>query len=225
MTLGNGNTETFTLNDRLQMTSQSLKMGTTVLQKYDYDYGEIDGTGNLVTTKNNGQLGRIESYIGTAKQSTQKFLYDHVGRLKESAEYRGDNNNLTYKQKFDFDRFGNLYRKTASNPTAGQQNPLLYTPIEDAHISKSTNRFTTNTTYDDAGNVTTDNKFRSMGFAYDANGRQKLHGRMLWMRGRSMMHRATVLRPRSTMSGSTWSMMHLANWLPNTAWRQKAWAA
>jgi RHS repeat-associated protein len=172
MTLGNGNTETFTLNDRLQMTQQQLKKGTEVLQRYDYGYGEIDGTGNLVTTKNNGQLGRIESYIGTAKQSTQKFLYDHIGRLKESAEYRGDNNNLTYKQKFDFDRFGNLYRKAASNPTTGQQNPLLYTPIEDAHISKSTNRFNSNTTYDDAGNVTTDNKFRQMGFAYDANGRQ-----------------------------------------------------
>jgi RHS repeat-associated protein len=155
-----------------------LKRGSDVLQKYSYGYGEIDGTGNLVTTKNNGQLGRIESYIGTAKQSTQKFLYDHIGRLKESAEYRGDNNNLTYKQKFDFDRFGNLYRKAASNPTAGQQNPLAYTPIEETttpgtgDIDKQTNRFRTGTTYDDAGQVTTDNKFRTMSFAYDANGRQ-----------------------------------------------------
>jgi RHS repeat-associated protein len=172
MTLGNGAVENYTLNDRFQMTGQESKRGTEVLQKYNYGYGEIDGTGNLVTKKNNGQLGRIESYIGTAKQSTQKFLYDHIGRLKESAEYRGDNNNLTYKQKFDFDRFGNMYRKAASNPTAGQQNPLPYTPIEATDISKSTNRFTANTTYDDAGNVTTDNKFRTMGFAYDANGRQ-----------------------------------------------------
>ncbi len=106
------------------------------------------------------------------KQATQKFKYDQIGRLKESAEYRGDNGNLTYKQVFDFDRFANLYRKAANNPTAGQQNPLSYTPIEDADISKTTNRFTTGTTYDDAGNVTTDNKFRTMSFAYDANGRQ-----------------------------------------------------
>ncbi len=73
---------------------------------------------------------------------------------------------------FDFDRFGNLYRKAANNPTAGQQNPLAYTPIEDADISKTTNRFTTGTTYDDAGQVINDAKFRSMSFAYDANGRQ-----------------------------------------------------
>ncbi len=178
MTLGNGTVENYTLNDRFQMTGQELKRGTEVLQKYNYGYGEIDGSGNLVTTKNNGQLGRIESYIGTAKQSTQKFLYDHIGRLKESAEYRGDNNSLTYKQKFDFDRFGNLYRKAASNPTAGQANPLAYTPIEETttpgtgDIEKSTNRFRTGTTYDDAGQVVADNKFRSMNFAYDANGRQ-----------------------------------------------------
>ena len=46
------------------------------------------------------------------------------------------------------------------------------TAIEDADISKSTNRFTTNTTYNEAGMVIADNKFRSMNFSYDANGRQ-----------------------------------------------------
>ena len=64
-----------------------------------------------------------------------------------------------------------MYRKAANNSTTGQANPLPYTPIEDSDISKSTNRFATNTAYDDAGNVVTDNKFRTMGFNYDANGR------------------------------------------------------
>ena len=32
---------------------------------------------------------------------------------------------------------GNLYRKAASNPVAGQGNPLAYTAIEDADISKA----------------------------------------------------------------------------------------
>lgn len=122
-------------------------------------------------TKNNGQLGRIESHIGTVKQWTQRFSYDSIGRLKQSEEKRGDNSALTYKQNFDFDRFGNMYRKAASNPTAGQANPLPYTPIEDTHISKSSNRFTSATVYDDAGNVTTDTKFRNQNFGYDANGR------------------------------------------------------
>lgn len=173
LSLGNGTTETYTLNDRFQMTRQELKKGPETLQKYDYGYGHIDpATGVLDVTKNNGQLSMIESHTGTVKQSTQKFKYDHVGRLKESAEYRGDNGNLTYKQVFDFDRFGNLYRKASQNPTTGQANPLAYTAIEESDISKSTNRFTSDTTYDDAGQVTTDSKFRQMSFAYDDNGRQ-----------------------------------------------------
>jgi YD repeat-containing protein len=107
---GNGTNQAFAFNDRLQMTSQELKRGAEVVQKYDYGFGQIDANGNLDTTKNNGQLAKIESYIGANKQWTQKFGYDSIGRLSESKEYRGDTNALSYKQKFDFDRFGNLYR-------------------------------------------------------------------------------------------------------------------
>ena len=171
MSFGNGTSQTFAMNDRLQMTNQTLSRSSEILQKYDYGYGQIDANGNLDTTKNNGQLSQIESHIGASKQWTQKFRYDSIGRLSEAEEKRGDTSAVSYKQKFDFDRFGNLYRKNASNPTSGQQTPLLFTPIEDADISKSTNRFTTNTTYDDAGNVVQDNKFRLMNFSYDANGR------------------------------------------------------
>ena len=171
MSFGNGTVQTLALNDRLQTTNQTLSKSSTVLQKYDYGYGQIDGSGNLDTTKNNGQLGKIESYIAASKQWTQKFSYDSIGRLSQSQELRGDNSSLTYKQTFDFDRFGNMYRKAANNPTTGQANPLPYNPIEDTDISKASNRFNTNTNYDDAGNVVTDNKFRTMGFGYDANGR------------------------------------------------------
>jgi RHS repeat-associated protein len=175
MNLGNGTSESFDYNERFQMKSQSLNKGSQVLQKYDYGYGKVDlATGTIDATKNNGQLGRIESFIGTEKQSQQRFDYDSIGRLSESREYRGATNTLTYKEHFDFDRFGNLYRKAANNSTTGQANPLAYTPIEETDISKATNRFTsgTNTTYNEAGMVVGDNKFRSMNFAYDANGRQ-----------------------------------------------------
>jgi hypothetical protein len=173
MNFGNGTNQKFAFNDRLQMTNQTLSRSSDVLQKYDYGYGQIDESGNLDTSKNNGQLAKIESHIGAAKQWTQKFKYDSIGRLSESEEKRGDTNALSYKQKFDFDRFGNLYRKNASNPTAGQENPLPYTPIESADIDKNTNRFTSSsgTTYNDAGQVVADNKFRLMSFGYDANGR------------------------------------------------------
>lgn len=91
-------------------------------------------------------------------------------------EHRGDTNALSYKQKFDFDRFGNLFRKASSNPTTGQETPLAFTPIEETDIDKNKNRFSTatGTQYDDAGNVTRDTKFRSRDFKYDAN------GRMIW---------------------------------------------
>ena len=166
--LGNGTTQTFGYNDRLQMNLQELKRSAEVLQKYTYNYGELDAGGAL---KNNGKLGQVESFIGNNKQWTQNFSYDSAGRLAEAKELRGDNGNLTYKQKFDYDRFGNLYRKNASNPTAGQQNPLPFAPIEDADVSKQTNRFTANTQYDDAGNVIQDTKYRNQNFWYDAYGR------------------------------------------------------
>jgi hypothetical protein len=92
--------------------------GTEVLQKYDYSYGQVDlATGTVDAATNNGQLSRIESFIGSQKQWSQRFAYDALGRLKEAREYKaGDNSQLSYKQIFDYDRFGNLYRKSASNP-------------------------------------------------------------------------------------------------------------
>ena len=51
MTLGNGTVESFTLNERFQLTSQSLTRGSEVLQKFDYAYGQIDGSGNLDPAK------------------------------------------------------------------------------------------------------------------------------------------------------------------------------
>ena len=123
------------------------------------------------TGSNNGQLAKIESTVGTAKQWEQRFGYDSIGRLSEAREHRGDTNALSYKQKFDYDRFGNLYRKASSNPTTGQATPIAFAPIEDADISKTTNRFSSGTTYDDAGNVTQDAKFRLLNYSYDANGR------------------------------------------------------
>lgn len=177
--LGNGNHETFTYNDRFQMISQSLLRSSSVLQKYDYSYGTIAdlSNGTVNTTQNNGQLSKIEGTIGSNKQWSQRFAYDSLGRLSEAREYEGPTNTLTYKQVFNFDRFGNLYRKAANNSTSGQTDPLPFAPIEEAttagtgDIDKTTNRFRTETTYDDSGSVIIDNKFRDAGFTYDANGR------------------------------------------------------
>ena len=126
---------------------------------------------NLDTSKNNGQLALVESWIGTTKQWTQNFRYDPVGRLKEAEERRGDTDALSYKQVFDHDRFGNMYRKAASNPSGGQETPVPFSAIEDGDISKATNRFAAGAVYDEAGNVVQDARFRESNFWYDANGR------------------------------------------------------
>ena len=183
MFVGNGTQETYSYDpNRLQMTGQTLLKGTNVLERYNYGYGKVDlATGTVDATKNNGQLAKVESFAGgtqssPTKQFEQRFDYDSLGRLAESREYRGDApSTQSYKQHFDYDRWGNQYHKAASNATAGQQTPLPYTPIEDADINKSKNRLletgTTSTVYDEAGNVTSDNKFRNFDYAYDANNR------------------------------------------------------
>jgi hypothetical protein len=44
MALGNGTTESFTTNERFQLISQSLMRGSQVLQKYNYNYGDLDSS-------------------------------------------------------------------------------------------------------------------------------------------------------------------------------------
>ncbi len=81
MSFGNGTTQSFGFNDRLQMTNQTLSRSSEVMQKYDYGFGQIDASGNLDTTKNNGQLARIESYIGTNARGLMYFV-KVTGKLK-----------------------------------------------------------------------------------------------------------------------------------------------
>jgi RHS repeat-associated protein len=173
MTLGNGIEQLFGYNDRLQVERMTWSKGGNVIQRYDYTFGEMNAQNEF---KNNGKLAQIETYAGgniasPTKQFTQKFDYDSIGRLKSETETRGDNNQQSYKQIFDYDNFGNRYLKAADNPAT--QNPLLPTPIEANNIDKTKNQLASNTgtTYDDAGNVTIDGKFRNLKYFYDANGR------------------------------------------------------
>ena len=168
---GNGTSEIYSQNDRFQVESQSLMKGADLLQKYDYFYGKVDlASGSIDLLQNNGRLAKMEAWIGSAKQWSERFGFDELDRLSEIREYKqGDNSHLTYKQVFDFDRFGNLYRKSSKNPTTGQENPLPTRWIEGEDINRAKNQITTDTSYDDGGAVVTDDKFRNMSFVYDAN--------------------------------------------------------
>ncbi len=51
--------------------------------------------------------------------------------------------------------------------------PFTQIWTEDSDVNQLTNRLTSSVSYDDAGNVVTDQKFRQLKFQYDANNRQK----------------------------------------------------
>lgn len=168
-TFGSGAVRTFDFNERLQLEEMSLTKGGSVLQRYIYRRGRVNvETGVIDATKNNGQIGVVEGWIGAEKQWEQRVGYDAVGRLSLAAEHRGDNGALTYRAHYTYDRFGNRFQN------GGQNSNVSYTPVTPADIDAATNRFTSAVTYDGAGQVTADGKFRGMQYRYDAS------GRMVW---------------------------------------------
>jgi RHS repeat-associated protein len=167
--LGNGALQSFEYNSRLQLKSIDLTKAGTQIQHYDYKYGVFDpNTGTVDQTKNNGQVAQIESLIGAAKQWQQNFTYDSVSRLTTTREKRGDNNQQSYLVKYDYDVYGNRFQYQAQNGG----NPFNQVWVETGEISAANNRFTSGVVYDDAGNITSDSKFRNKQFTYDANNRQ-----------------------------------------------------
>jgi len=168
-TWGNTSVHSMNYNRRLQASQAKLSLGSSVLQQYDYGYGEFNtSTGATDTSKNNGQIGNVTATIGSTTQWLQGFQYDELGRLKNAAEYQsGTMSSQTWTQGYTFDRYGNRFQ--SANTTLGLP------AVTSSDINAATNRFintgSTPTTYDAAGNITTDTKFRNLNYAYDANGR------------------------------------------------------
>ena len=151
------------------------------LQRYDYLYGQVtQSNGSVDKSKNNGQIGRIDGVINGAsiKEWEQRFSYDELGRLSTAAEYQqGTGSTPSWKQQFTYDRYGNRFQSGSSNNFG-----VGFTTVVSTDITAGTNRFissgSTPITYDAAGNITQDKKFRldpqsdGMNYTYDANGRQ-----------------------------------------------------
>jgi RHS repeat-associated protein len=167
---GNDAIESYVYNSRLQLESRELTRNGTQLQRYNYKYGVYNPVSNTVDqTKNNGQIAEIDGLIQTTKQWTQRFAYDSLGRLSSAREFRGNDSQLSYFLKYEYDVFGNRYQKQSQNTG----NPFTQVWVEAGHIDLATNRFNSGVTYDNAGNITVDSKFRNRKFEYDANNRQK----------------------------------------------------
>jgi RHS repeat-associated protein len=170
-TFGNGAVHALSYNNALQPKQTKLTLAGTEQQRYDYLYGQVNQTtGSVDTTKNTGQLGRVDGFINTTKQWDQRFTYDSLGRLSQAAEYRGDNAAQTYQAHYDYDRYGNRFQ-SGSTANFG----VGFVPVVTSDINPVTNRFiqtgSTPTTYDEAGNITGDGKFRNLYYSYDANNR------------------------------------------------------
>src|SRR6185369_9816789 len=181
-TWGNAAVHSIAYNNALQVSQIKLKQSSSgsELQRYDYLYGQVtQSNGAVDKSKNNGQIGRIDGVINgsSTKEWEQRFSYDELGRLSTAAEYQqGTGSTPTWKQEFTYDRYGNRFQWGSGNTGVG------FTPVVSSDISPSTNRFistgSTPITYDAAGNITQDKKFRidpqadGMNYTYDANGRQ-----------------------------------------------------
>jgi len=175
-TWGNGAVRSIGYNNASQVSQIKLKQSSSgsELQRYDYLYGEVtQSSGSVDKSKNTGQIGRIDGVINgsSTKEWDQRFSYDQLGRLSTAAEYQqGTGSTPSWKQEFIYDRYGNRFQSGTSNTGVG------YTPVISSDITASSNRFITSgstpVTYDAAGNITQDAKFRNLNYTYDAEGRQ-----------------------------------------------------
>jgi RHS repeat-associated protein len=205
---GNGAVHAIDYNRRLQTSKVTLKQNsssTSPLQQYDYGYGAFNSsTGSVDTSKNNDQLGKIVSTIGNSIKWTQGFNYDAVGRLSTVAEYQGDMGASVYQQDYTYDRWGN--RLQSANTTLGLP------AVTASEMVAATNRFVTSgstpTTYDEAGNVTSDTKFRNLKYEYDANGRQKTVKLLNDTLVQTSIYDCTGMRVQTTASGVSRIMVY-----------------
>ncbi len=149
MKLGNGKWETAKFNNRLQVTELGLGASATDAStwKVNYEYGELDGSGNTDTTKNTGNISKQTLTVPGAS-FVQSYNYDSLNRLTKAVEKTGTTQN--WIQNWGYDRYGN--RSGYSQNIAGS------TTAPNPTVDQNTNRFVANQgfVYDKNGNVTSD---------------------------------------------------------------------
>ncbi|HMU34919.1 MAG TPA: RHS repeat-associated core domain-containing protein [Pyrinomonadaceae bacterium] len=166
MQLGNGLWETAGYNSRTQVTM--IGLGTTDaaqnLLKLDYSYAT---TG---VHDNNGSLREQKVTVPTVGTNagftaTQSYTYDDLNRLVSAAE--SVSGAQTWKQTFQYDRFGNRRFDAANTTTLGSCSQVLCNPM----ISAATNRISeSGYSYDANGSLTANAAGER--FGYDAEGHQ-----------------------------------------------------
>lgn len=174
---GNGAIQNIAYNRSLQPKSIALSRSGVEVQRFDYKYGVTDlASGTVDESKNTGQVARAESFIAGVKQWQQRYTYDTVSRLDKAREVRGDNGNQVWQTAYTYDRWSNRYQSGAEN------SGITYEQVLNSEVTTASNRFVSTgqkaVTYDDAGQITSDSKFRNMQYQYDANGRMRSAARL-----------------------------------------------
>lgn len=207
---GNSSVHTVNYNRALQPSQVKLAINSAEKQRYDYLYGEVTlGTGSVDTSKNTGQLGRIDGTIdgATTKEWEDRFQYDEVGRLATAAEYEHGTSS-SWQMKYTYDRWSNRFQSNNGSDNFG----VPFTPVTSTDIDPATNRFTAGAsiTYDNGsagrGNITGEGKFRGLSYAYDANNRQTSASNGSWTE--SQVYDCAGQRVETTVSGVTRTMVY-----------------
>ncbi len=169
MTLGNGVTQTFTWNDRLQPTGMTATGGGTTLLGLGF-FPCSGGATSCATnagagTGNNGNL-LSQTITMPGLNLTQSYTYDHLNRLTQAQE-QPTGGSANWSQSYGYDVLGN--RWVSSN--TGLPNLSLETPVASSWYSTTLpNRYAA-WTYDNTGNVLQMGSVVNS-FTYDAENRQ-----------------------------------------------------
>lgn len=170
--LGNGLWESAKFNSRLQVTEFNLGHGSESgsMWKLQQEYGEIDGSGNVDTAKNTGNIARQTiSFDGLSHAFVTSYKYDSLFRLTEAGETQ--NSTQTWKQNFTYDRYGN--RLTHQKFLGSTE--FIQTNVTHPTIDANTNRFNGSQgfAYDKNGNLVTDPTDTGRSFVFNGDNKQK----------------------------------------------------
>jgi RHS repeat-associated protein len=167
--LGNGKWETAKYNERLQVTQIGLGNSATdtSLLKLEFGYGN--------NTQNDGSMRSQKiSFNGLAQPFEQTYAYDDLNRLQSATETINNGATTTWKQTFQYDRFGNRRIDAANTTTIGTSNKVTNPQINtsDNRLKKDQDNDTiTDYDYDKTGNMTLDAENKR--FIYDAENHVK----------------------------------------------------
>ena len=180
MRLGNGRWESTQFNSARQITQVGLgySPGNTGLLKINYEYGELQTNGSVDGLKNNGNLAKQAITVPTIAAATgfvanQSYTYDSLDRLKSAAELISGQ---TWKQTFNYDRFGNKTFDVANTTIISSESAVP--KIANPEILSNSNKYKQDQDndsqpdylYDTSGNIT--KNARQQDFTYDAENRQ-----------------------------------------------------